>query len=132
MELPVRATGLDRVEKDIDGITVPTAAAVLAAACRLADGDGRTPGLGELLLVDVGGATTDVHSVAEGVPTRPDVFLRGLPEPRVKRSVEGDLGLRSSAEALLEISSPTVVARLAGLSEERVREGTAKRRRQPR
>ena len=131
LERLVRAKGLDRVEKEIDGITMPTPAAVLAAACRLADGDGRTPGLGELLLVDVGGATTDVHSVAEGLPTRPEVFLRGLPEPRVKRSVEGDLGLRASAEALLEVASPAVVARLAGLSEERVREGAEKRRRQP-
>jgi uncharacterized protein (TIGR01319 family) len=131
LERLVRAKGLDRVEKEIDGITMPTPAAVLAVACRLAGGDGHTPGLGELLLVDVGGATTDVHSVAEGFPTRPDVFLRGLPEPRVKRSVEGDLGLRSSAEALLEISSPAVAARLAGLSEERVRRGAEKRRRQP-
>ena len=131
LERLVRAKGLDRVEKEIDGITMPTPAAVLAAACRLADGDGHEPGLGELLLVDVGGATTDVHSVAEGLPTRPEVFLRGLPEPRVKRSVEGDLGLRSSAEALLELASPAVVARLAGLSEEQVRRGAERRRREP-
>lgn len=131
LERLVRAKGLDLVEKEIDGITMPTPAAVLEAACRLADGDGRTAGWGELLLVDVGGATTDIHSVAEGLPAQPEVFLRGLTEPRVKRSVEGDLGLRSSAEALLEICSPTAVARLAGLSEEKVRKGAEKRRQEP-
>ena len=66
LERLVRAKGLDRVEKEIDGITMPTPAAVLAVACRLAGGAGHTPGLGVLLVGDVGGATTAVVSVAEG------------------------------------------------------------------
>ncbi|MEK7861062.1 MAG: glutamate mutase L, partial [Chloroflexota bacterium] len=37
-----------------------------------------------------------------GQPTRPGVIARGLPEPEVKRTVEGDLGIRWNAPALLE------------------------------
>lgn len=122
----VQAKGLDRVEKEIDGITMPTPASVLAAAVRLAEGGGDN-GWGELVVVDVGGATTDVHSVAEGKPSRPEVFLRGLPEPLVKRTVEGDLGIRSSAQALLELYPPAVVARLAGIGEEELQAGVQKR-----
>ena len=44
--------------------------------------------------VDIGGATTDVHSIASGEPCRAGVIPQGLPEPRVKRTVEGDLGMR--------------------------------------
>ena len=116
-----RAKGLAEVEREIDGILMPTPAAVLAAAERLATGPGGGQGgWGDLLVVDVGGATTDVRSVAEGRPTRSQVFPAGLPEPRVKRSVEGDLGMRVSASALLEHFTPPVVANLAGLPEEKV------------
>ena len=124
----IQAKGLDQVEEVIDRITMPTPAAVLQAAERLATGAGKhRPGLGELLLVDVGGATTDVHSIAEGYPTEPNVFLQGLPEPKVKRTVEGDLGMRSSAVALMEYFSVQTLARLADVPEEAVRTGVKKR-----
>ncbi len=124
----IQAKGLDQVEKVIDGITMPTPAAVLQAAERLANGAGdQLPGWGELLVVDVGGATTDVHSIADGYPSEPNVFLQGLPEPRVKRTVEGDLGMRSSAVALMEHFSARTLARLADLPEEAVRAGVTKR-----
>src|SRR3546814_12577374 len=55
-----------------------------------------------LLLVDVGGATTDVHSVCSGEPAQSDVIVQGLPEPYVKRTVEGDLGMRHNAAAIVE------------------------------
>ena len=59
--------------------------------------------LGELLVVDVGGATTDVHSVARGTPARSDTIVSGLPEPYEKRTVEGDLGLKHNIETLCEL-----------------------------
>ncbi|NLY91782.1 MAG: MutL protein [Firmicutes bacterium] len=128
----VRAKGLADVEREIDGILMPTPAAVLAAAERLATGPGNGQGgWGDLLVVDVGGATTDVHSVAEGRPVRPQVFLSGLPEPKVKRSVEGDLGMRVSASALLEHFTPAMVAALAGLPEEKVITGVRARSKNP-
>jgi uncharacterized protein (TIGR01319 family) len=50
-----------------------------------------------LLILDMGGATTDVYSVSDPFQTSQDRLYRGLPEGRVKRTVEGDLGLRWSA-----------------------------------
>lgn len=103
MEKIVEAKGLRRAEAFVDGgILMPTPAAVLAGARLLADGAPGEEGIGELMVIDVGGATTDVHSVATGRPTRTRTIVRGLPEPRSKRTVEGDLGLRVSALSLLE------------------------------
>ena len=56
-------------------------------------------------MVDIGGATTDVHSLCDGEPTKTGVTLRGLEEPYAKRTVEGDLGMRYSALSLFEASS---------------------------
>ena len=54
------------------------------------------------MIVDVGGATTDVHSASNGAPTRPGVIRRGLPELFLKRTVEGDLGVRINAVTIVE------------------------------
>jgi uncharacterized protein (TIGR01319 family) len=97
----VHAKGIDRARAAFDDVLMPTPAAVMEGARLLADGDGKTPGLGELLVVDPGGATTDVHSVASGEPTS-GAIPKGLPEPRVKRTVEGDLGMRHSAASVVE------------------------------
>jgi len=97
----IHAKGLDAVTAFVDAPILPTPLAVLRAAELLAEGTSEEPGLGHLLVVDVGGATTDVHSVAEEPPLPPGWIRRGLPEPRVKRTVEGDLGLRVNAETLL-------------------------------
>ena len=59
------------------------------------------PEFGEFLLIDMGGATTDVYSFHEETNV-PGTVRRGLPEPRIKRTVEGDLGMRVSARAAAE------------------------------
>jgi uncharacterized protein (TIGR01319 family) len=59
-------------------------------------------GLGELVVVDIGGATTDIHSIARGESTEPGMVHKGLPEPFVKRTVEGDLGLRYNASSIVD------------------------------
>ena len=66
LEKIVEAKGLSTVNKYIDGIIMPTPSAVLKAASLLADGTDEEAGLGELMVVDPGGATTDVYSIAEG------------------------------------------------------------------
>ncbi|MCL4738486.1 MAG: glutamate mutase L [Burkholderiaceae bacterium] len=99
----VHAKGLDGARSLVSEIVMPTPVAVLEAARLLAEGDGGTPGMGELLVVDVGGATTDVYSVARGLPSDPSVTLHGLPEPWAKRTVEGDLGVRHNVETLLDL-----------------------------
>lgn len=117
----VEAKGLHVAQKYVEGVFMPTPAAVLAAATLLAEGVNGEGGFGEVAVVDVGGATTDVHSVAPGTPTARNVTLKGLPEPIAKRTVEGDLGVRVSAVALLESLGEDVVAAAAGLSPADVR-----------
>jgi hypothetical protein len=52
------------------------------------------------MAVDVGGATTDVHSVTEGSPDLRKMAI--APEPRSKRTVEGDLGVYINASRIVE------------------------------
>ena len=68
-----------------------------------------------MLVVDIGGATTDVHSVADGAPAREGVVRYGLPEPRVKRTVEGDLGMRHNAATIVEAVGREAISRRSGL-----------------
>lgn len=98
----IQAKGLEGVNNIIDGIIMPTPSAVMTAAQLMADGTSQEEGLGELVIVDVGGATTDVHSVTKGEPQKSNVTWRGLQEPYVKRTVEGDLGMRYSAPSLYQ------------------------------
>jgi len=98
----IQSKGLDKAEEYLERIMMPTPSAVLSAAELLAQGLDSERGMGELMIVDIGGATTDVHSIAKGDPSKPSVSLKGLPEPYAKRTVEGDLGMRYSAEALVE------------------------------
>ncbi|SKA90265.1 conserved hypothetical protein [Caloramator quimbayensis] len=102
MEKIIEAKGMKKAESFINGILMPTPAAVLKAARILADGTDKEEGIGELVVIDIGGATTDVHSIAKGEPSKPGVTLRGLQEPYAKRTVEGDLGMRVSAVSLFE------------------------------
>jgi len=117
----VHAKGIDRAASMFDAVLMPTPAAVLEGARLLAEGVNGKPGLGPLVVVDVGGATTDVHSVAEGAPTREGVVPHGLPEPIVKRTVEGDLGMRINAKSIAEAAGIDAIAAAAGLDRAHVR-----------
>lgn len=96
------AKGLDKVKAIVGDIAMPTPMAVLRGASLLAEGAAGEEGLGELIVVDVGGATTDVHSVGHGYPSQGTTIVKGLPEPYLKRTVEGDLGIRYNALTILE------------------------------
>ncbi len=98
----VGAKGFKKAEEFIDRILMPTPTAVLTAARLLAQGTEKEEGLGELVVVDIGGATTDIHSIARGESTEPGIVQKGLPEPFVKRTVEGDLGLRYNAPSIVD------------------------------
>jgi uncharacterized protein (TIGR01319 family) len=96
MEKIIEAKGLTQAANEMTAPIIPTPLAVFECM-QLLSGS-----LGELVAVDVGGATTDVYSMCGGAPTLAGVVLKGLPEPFAKRTVEGDLGMRHSQEALLE------------------------------
>ena len=53
--------------------------------------------VGDVVVVDVGGATTDVHSVVEIDPEDATLARDVVAPTRVTRTVEGDLGMRWSA-----------------------------------
>jgi len=52
-------------------------------------------------LIDLGGATTDFYSNHKDTISDNNVIYKGLPEPIVKRTVEGDLGMRISSQAVV-------------------------------
>jgi uncharacterized protein (TIGR01319 family) len=89
---------------------IPTPLAVLQACELLSRGTQTKAGRGDLLAVDVGGATTDVYSMAAGTPTVENTMLKGLPEPWAKRTVEGDLGMRYSLLHVFEQLPPVMPA----------------------
>jgi len=118
----IRAKGLSKAQSLISGIVLPTPAAVLEAVRLLADGCDGERGIGDLICADLGGATTDIYSVSDGAPDNFNTIIKGLPEPRVKRSVEGDIGMRYSINGILLASGAGKLASLSCLSENRVRE----------
>ena len=59
--------------------------------------DDARPGAGDVVVVDVGGATTDVHSVVEVDPEESGLAREVVATTPVTRTVEGDLGMRWSA-----------------------------------
>ena len=97
----IEAKGIKKIEKAIDKVILPTPEAVLRAAELLSKGYMHERGLGEIILVDIGGATTDFYSMSSPSAKRSDVILKGLQEPYAKRTVEGDLGMRYSALGVL-------------------------------
>jgi len=105
----VKAKGMKNIEKFIGGILMPTPSAVLRAARVLADGTDNEEGLGNLMILDIGGATTDIHSIGSGEPTMSNVTMKGLEEPYEKRTVEGDLGMRVSALALYQSAGAKLI-----------------------
>ena len=96
------AKGIKKIESEIDKVILPTPEAVLKACELLSKGYLREPGLGELVAVDIGGATTDMYSMCTASAKRSDVVIKGLEEPYAKRTVEGDLGMRYSALGVLK------------------------------
>lgn len=98
----IQAKGITKIQSLIDGIIMPTPSAVLKAATLLSKGYKKIEGLGELMVVDVGGATTDVYSICETVCKGSNVIYRGLKQPYDKRSVEGDLGVRYNVNSVIE------------------------------
>lgn len=100
MERITQAKGLDQV-KEFVSVVLPTPMAVLEGIRLGADGTAAEKGLGDLLVVDVGGATTDVHSIGYGHPAGENVIAQGLAESYAKRTVEGDLGIRFNAATIL-------------------------------
>ncbi|MCF6460026.1 GlmL-related ornithine degradation protein [Clostridium sp. Cult3] len=81
----IHGPGMKKVKDMITGPIMPTPGAVMEASQLLYQH------IGDLLTIDVGGATTDIHSVTEGSDEINRILVN--PEPLAKRTVEGDLGV---------------------------------------
>ena len=118
----IQAKGLSKAAALLSDIMMPTPAAVLCAMELLAQGKGDETGIGELVAVDVGGATTDVYSIADGMPEHMNTVFKGIPEPFAKRTVEGDIGMRYSIRGILEAAGIDRISQLSGVEKGRVEE----------
>ncbi|MBE7014184.1 MAG: MutL protein [Ruminococcaceae bacterium] len=118
----IYAKGLSKVSDLLSDIMMPTPSSVLNALKLLSCGFEDEMGIGELIAVDVGGATTDVYSIADGMPEHMNTVYKGLPEPYAKRTVEGDIGMRYGAQGIVDALGINKISLLSGLSEERALE----------
>ncbi len=118
----VKAKGLTKAVSLMNDIVMPTPAAVMQAMTLLADGSGKEKGIGELIGVDVGGATTDVYSIAKGLPQAMNTVTKGIPELYAKRTVEGDIGMRYSIRGIVDAAGIERIAELAAMTPERAAE----------
>lgn len=91
----VRAPGMNKIKDMVDGSIMPTPGAVMESSKLLYDL------IGDLVVLDVGGATTDVHSVTEGSAVVLDMLVN--PEPKAKRTVEGDLGVFVNSKNVIDL-----------------------------
>lgn len=90
----IHAPGMGTVREMVNGPIIPTPGAVMLASKILREE------IGDLLTLDVGGATTDLHSVTEGSEEVNRILIS--PEPIAKRTVEGDLGVYINMKNVVE------------------------------
>ena len=102
IEKIIDARGLTKIQEEMTGKLIPTPLAVFEGAELFSRGVNGETGMGDIMAVDVGGATTDVYTMCEGKPSMPNAVIKGLAEPFAKRSVEGDMGLRYNIDSIAE------------------------------
>lgn len=91
----IHAPGMEHVRDLVSGPIIPTPGAVMECAKLLKEC------LGDLVVLDVGGATTDLHSVTAGSEEIARILVS--PEPVAKRTVEGDLGVYVNMRNIIEL-----------------------------
>lgn len=100
----VKGKGLDVIVGETGEEPMPTPWTVYELVKAISEVDSAWK---EFMLIDMGGATTDVYSASANMLS-PDTVLHGVPEPFVKRTVEGDLGMRVSAMVVGESTQELV------------------------
>ena len=108
----VHAPGMKEIREMVTGSIMPTPGAVMMASQLLYNN------IGDLITIDIGGATTDIHSVS----SESDHIKRILtnPEPLAKRTVEGDLGLYINMDNLVELLGMDKIKEKLSLNDEQV------------
>ena len=106
------APGMRRVRDMVSGNIMPTPAGVMEATKLAAEI------LGDVVTIDIGGATTDIHSVTEGSGEIARIMI--APEPIAKRTVEGDLGVYVNVQNILKLISKPNLAKEMDIDEEEI------------
>ena len=109
----VHAPGMEKIRKLVSGPIVPTPGAVMESSKVLKEV------IGDLLTIDVGGATTDIHSVTDGNEEITRILIS--PEPIAKRTVEGDLGVYVNLANLVDLIGEKKLAEDLLIGEEGLR-----------
>ncbi|MEG1560321.1 MAG: GlmL-related ornithine degradation protein [Clostridia bacterium] len=91
----VKAPGMSNIKRIVNGAIMPTPGAVMEATQILFEE------LKDIVVIDIGGATTDVHSATEG--SEEISLIQTSPEPFFKRTVEGDLGLFLNSQNIIDM-----------------------------
>ncbi len=132
-----RAKGLKGILNRItNDKVIPTPGAVLMASEFLAKGTYEEEGLGNLIIIDLGGATTDIHSVLPEMEKMRDEE-KGLIVTNEKqvayRTVEGNLGLRVSITGIVEtVGEKYILSQIDGIGlEEKFQAFVAKANKNP-
>lgn len=108
----IKAPGMEHIRDMVTGSIMPTPGAVMEAVQLIYNE------IGDVVAVDIGGATTDVHSVTGG--SEEIGILMTSPEPFAKRTVEGDLGLYVNAKNLIERIGESALQNELGIDMEAV------------
>ncbi|WP_329903711.1 methylaspartate mutase accessory protein GlmL [Porphyromonas pogonae] len=114
----IDAKGLSRVQEMTSYKIIPTPLAVMNGCELYSKGTKTQTGHGDVMAIDIGGATTDVYSMSWGNPTIEGTMIKGIPEPYSKRTVEGDLGMRYSLKHVLDAVDTSGIALDLGVSED--------------
>lgn len=111
----IHAPGMEHVRDMVGGPIIPTPGAVMEATKVLYEC------LGDLIVLDVGGATTDLHSVTDASDEIARILVS--PEPKAKRTVEGDLGVYVNMNNIIEVIGENKLAEeLADLDLAKIKE----------
>jgi uncharacterized protein (TIGR01319 family) len=131
LEHVIRGKGLSARPRFEQMVKMPTPEAVLNATHLLSRGVPGRPGVGDVIVVDVGGATTDVHSDRAVEPALPGIEDPLLPAPLTRRTVEGDLGLRAGAPGAIDVDGTWLVERLGDTDRDCLGRAAARRSGRP-
>ena len=107
----IDAKGITKITENIDNDIIPTPKSVFQAAELLSTGYLDEAGLGDLVIIDIGGATTDVYSIGDPI-NKHGVIFQGMEEEFAKRTVEANIGMRHSAPGAIESAPKDLVLRL--------------------
>ncbi len=105
----IHGPGMEKVREMVTGTIMPTPGAVMASSELLYEE------IDDLITVDVGGATTDIHSVTEGSEEISRILVN--PEPLAKRTVEGDLGVYVNMNNIVQMVGEEELAKELGITE---------------